>query len=46
MRETYCDKLQQHFGQENFQLHYIDTDTFVLSMNKKDFIKEGKIRNI
>ena len=37
--ETYCDKLQLFFGQENFQLHYIDTDTFVLSVNTKDLTK-------
>ena len=33
MYETYCDILQPYFGQENFQLHYIDTDAFVLSVN-------------
>ena len=31
MYETYYDKLQPCFGQENSQLHYIDTDAFVLS---------------
>ena len=42
MYETYYDKLQPYFGQENIQLHYIDTDSFVLSVNKKDIIKELK----
>ena len=36
MYETYYDKLQPYFGQENLQLHYMDTDSFVLSVNTKD----------
>ena len=39
MYETYYDKLQPHFGQENIQLHYMDTDSFILSVNTKDIIK-------
>ena len=35
MYETYYDKLQPYFGQENLQLHYIDTDGMILSMNTK-----------
>ena len=42
MYETYYDKLQPYFGQENIQLHYIDTDAFVFSVNTKDIIKELK----
>ena len=42
MYETYYDKLQPYFGQENIQLHYMDTDSFVLSVNKKDIIKDLK----
>ena len=42
MYETYYDKLQPYFGQENIQLHYIDTDAFVLSVNTKDIIKDLK----
>ena len=42
MYETYYDKLQPYFGQENFQLHYMDTDSFVLSVNTKDIIKDLK----
>ena len=40
--ETYYDKLQPYFGQENFQLHYMDTDSFVLSVNTKDIIEDLK----
>ena len=35
MYETFYDKLQPYFGQENIQIHYMDTDSFVLSVNKK-----------
>ena len=42
MYETYYDKLQPYFGQENIQLHYMDTDSFVLSVNTKDIIKNLK----
>ena len=42
MYETYYDKLQPYFGQEKFQLHYMDTDSFILSVNIKDIIKDLK----
>ena len=42
MYETYYDKLQPYFGQENIQLHYIDTDGMILSMNTEDIIKDLK----
>ena len=42
MYETYYDKLQPYFGRKNIQLHYIDTDAFVLSLNTKDIIKDLK----
>ena len=42
MYETYYDKLQPYFGQENNQLYYIDTDAFVLSVNTEDIIKDLK----
>ena len=42
MYKTYYDKLQPYFGQENIQLHYMDTDSFVLSVNTKDIIKDLK----
>ena len=41
--ETYYDKLQPDFGQENLQLHFVDTDAFVLSVNTNDIIKDSKI---
>ena len=37
--ESYYDKLPPFFGKENFQLHYIDTDAFVLSVNTNDIIR-------
>ena len=40
MYEKYYDKLQPYFGQENNQLHYMDTDSFVLSVSAKDIIKD------
>ena len=42
MYETYYDTLQPYFGQENLQLHYLDTDGMVLSMKTKDIIKDLK----
>ena len=39
MYETYFDKLQPNFGLENLQLHYMDTDKFLLGVNTKGFIK-------
>ena len=43
MFETYYDKLQPYFGQENTQLHYMDTDSIVLGVNTKDIVKDLKI---
>ena len=40
MYESYYDKLQPFLWQENLQLHYIDTDRMILSMNTKDFIED------
>ena len=42
MYETYYDKLQPYFAEKNIQIHYMDTDSFVLSVNTKDFIKDLK----
>ena len=42
MYERYYDKLQPYFGQENIQLHYMDTESFVLSVNTRDNIKDLK----
>ena len=40
--ETYYDKLQPCFGQENNQLYHTDIDSFVLGLNTKDIIKDLK----
>ena len=42
MYETYYDTLQPYFGQENLQLHYIDTDGMILSMKTENIIKHLK----
>ena len=42
MYETYYDKLQPYFGQENLQLHYIDTDGMILSMKTQNIINDLK----
>ena len=42
MCKTYYDKLQRCFAQENLQLHYVDTDSFVKSINTKEIIKDLK----
>ena len=40
--ETYYDTLQPYFRQENIQLHYMDCDSFVLSIKSENIIKELK----
>ena len=42
MFATYYDILQPYFGRENLQLHYMVTDSFILSVNTKDLIKDLK----
>ena len=42
MYETYYDTLQPYFGQENLQLHYIDTDEMILSMRTENIINDSK----
>ena len=42
MYETYYDKLQPIFGPENFKLHYMDCDSFVLSIKAEDIINDLK----
>ena len=42
MYETYYDKLQPYFGQENIKLHYMDCDSFVLSIETQNIIKNLK----
>ena len=43
MYETYYDKLQPYFGRKNLHLLFMDTDSFILSVNAKDIIKDLKI---
>ena len=40
--ETYYDTLQPYLGQENLQIHYIDTDGVILSMKTENIIKDLK----
>ena len=42
MYETYYHKLLPFFGQKKLQLHYMDTDSFMLSVKTKGNIKEIK----
>ena len=42
MYETYYDKLPPYFRRRNNQLHYMDTDSFTLSVNTEDIIKDLK----
>ena len=42
MYQTFYDKLQPYFGQGNIILQYMDTDSFVLSVNTKVIIKDLK----
>ena len=43
MYETYHEKLQAYLGQENFQLHYVNTDGMILSMKTQNTINDIKI---
>ena len=38
MYETYYDILQPYFEKENIQLHYMDCDSFVLSLKTENVI--------
>ena len=42
MYETFYDKLQPIFGQQNIQLHYMDFYSFIISLNTKNIIKDSK----
>ena len=42
MYETYYDKLQPYFGQEKIQLHFMDCDSFVLSIETENIINNLK----
>ena len=40
MYETYYDKLQKYFGIDGVQIHYQDTDAFIMSLKSKDIIND------
>ena len=40
MYQYYYDVLQPHFGMTNLQLHYMDTDSFVLSIKCNDLVEQ------
>ena len=42
--ETNYDELQPNFGEKNIQLHYMKTDSLVISIDTKDIIKD--LRNL
>ena len=42
MYETYYDTLQPYLGQENIKLHYMDCDSFILSIKSENKIKDLK----
>ena len=42
MYETYYDTLQPYFGQKNVQLHYMDCDSFILSIKTENINKDLK----
>ena len=40
MYETYYDKLQKYFGIDGIQIHYQDTDAFIMSLKTTDVIND------
>ena len=36
MYKTYYDVLQPYFGEESLKLHYVDTDSLIVSIKTKD----------
>ena len=40
MYETYYDKFQPYFGEENLHCQYFDTDAMVLSIKSKDIVED------
>ena len=40
MYETYYDKLQEYFGQDGIQIHYQDTDAYVMSVRTTDIVSD------
>ena len=43
MYEWYYDKMQTYFGEDNLELHYLDTDSFIFSFKRiKSLIQDLK----
>ena len=43
MYEWYYDKMQPYFGEDNLELHYLDTDSFIFSFKRmKNLIEDLK----
>ena len=40
--ETFYDELKKYFGQDGIQLHFMDTDSSILSVSIKNFTKDLK----
>ena len=40
MHVTYYNREQPYFGQDNLQLHFMDCDSFVLSIKTENIIKD------
>ena len=40
MYETYYDKLQKYFGIDGIQIHYQDTDAFIMSLTSKNTVND------
>ena len=40
MYETYYDKLQKYFGVDGIQIHYQDTDAFIMSKKTTDIVND------
>ena len=46
LNETYYDKLQKYFGVDGIQIHYQDTDTFLMSIRTTDLVNDlSKLQN-
>ena len=41
MCEWYDDKMQPYFSEDNLELHYLDTDSFIFSFKPKKRLIEG-----
>ena len=42
MYETFYVELQPHFGEKNLKLHFMNTDSFILSVKTENIIRDLK----